>query len=238
MVSRGLCLAAIVLLAAGFGCGAKGPGERTDDNGDDPNAAVDPDCFGVKKVVYAADIEGFWDSARTAPGGEQWDSPPEGREYLKFTYHGDKLTKLETFGETGAPSRWLKAGVRVEWKYAAHGGVLEELGYDEDGELEEHNAWLYDERGRIIEETYGYGGGEILARTTYAYLGDGRDPQSGTTRDGNGNLLSKSRYVYSGDGLQRTETYEAYENGSRVTYTRTSRQRWNADRGTWEHVEE
>lgn len=233
---------AVLLLGAlvvAFGCRGKGSEKKgASGSGKDPDAAVEAERWGPKRVVYAAEIEGFWDSEKTKPGAEKWKSPPEGREYLKFTYHGDKLTRLETFGETGAPSRWLKAGVRVEWKYAAHGGVLEETGYGEAGEVEEHNTWRYDDRGRMIEEAYGYGGGEVLAKTTYNYSGDSRDPASGQTVDGDGNLLSKSVYAYSEDGRERMERYEAYDGNGRVTHSRTSAQRWNADRNAWEEIEE
>jgi len=238
-MSRLLGLAVGVALVVAVGCGGNGSEEKDKNNpGKDLNAAVKVEQLGPERVVYAADIEGYWDSEKTRPGGEKWKRPPEGREYLKFTYHGDKLTKLETFGETGAPSRWLKAGVRVEWKYAAHSGVLEETGYNEEGEVEEHNSWRYDGRGRMIEEAYGYGGGEVLAKTTYDYLGDSRDPASGETVDGDGNLLSKSVYTYSEDGRERMERYEAYDGNGRVTHSRPSMQRWNADRRSWEELDQ
>ena len=177
-----------------------------------PNTAVESSNLGAERVVYAAETERRWKSEKTKPGAEQWDSAPEGRSHVKFTYHGEKLTKIETFGEDGAPARILKAGVRIEWTYAAHGGVLDMTGYDDEGKVGRHAIKRYDDDGKLLEETFGYGKGEgrrVTARTEYTYGDDGNLTFS-KTFDGEGKPLTEVTYHTGPDGKTRAIGYADY----------------------------
>lgn len=233
MVRTWLVMLAVVALVAAAGCGVKDSGKNAEDGGD-ANAPVEASHWGAERVVYAADFEGYWQHEKTRPGDERWEEPAADREYFKFTFHGDKLTKLETFGQDGEPLQRLKTGLRVAWRYAAHGGMLEEIGYDEDDEVDELNTRRYDGSGRVIEETYGYGSGDVVSKTACTYSGESTHPDTQTVYDGDGNRLSRSTYSYSADGRERVVELVMYDSkGKPRGEPQKSTEYWNAEAAHW-----
>lgn len=202
-----------------------------------PNAAVPDEHWGKERVVYAADAEQGLQKDKTRPSAQQWATAPSGESYCTFTYRGEKLVRLETFGKDGLPEpRFTHGGVRIEWKYAAHGGMLEQMVYDREGKPEEGITCRYDEAVRLVEECIVDGAREVSNRTVYTYSGDSPHPATVTTMLGNGDVLYKSTYEYSPNGAERTETLKTFDWQGKVKDTETFRQRWNADAGCWESV--
>jgi len=222
-----------VALVSFYACCAKQDGKDSADASKDPNVAVSETHWGEKRVVYAADVA-MWDSEKTEPGEEQWDQPQRGRLCCKFTYYGDKLVRLETFGTDGKPFQSLKAGQRIEWLYGPRGKLLEETGYGTDGEIDEHNTRRYDEAGRLIERVYGYGTDTVVSKTTYQYADDGKHPASCATYEGDGRLSSKSTFAYSPNGTTRTERFERYDHQGTPEPVVEFKQQWNGNKQVWE----
>jgi hypothetical protein len=143
-----------------------------------------------------------------APDAE-WPRPP-GDEYLEFTYYGEKLVKIEALDAEGESWHFSKLGVRQEWTYASHGGVLEDVTYEADGTATYRARYRYDDRARCAGKSEFLDGIEKI-RSTYAYGGGGRT---------------------------RTHTLELLADDGRVIETEATTEYWDAVRKTWESADE
>jgi hypothetical protein len=195
---------AAAALSCLVGCGG-GDGDEAD-NGADPNAAVAATHWGAERVVYASDVG--WDGDEQVPEGERWDSPPTDQVCARFTYCGPKLVRLEGLDPDGEPWHISKLGVREEWTYAAHGGVVERVAYEADGELTFREKYAYNDEGRCV------------SRTSWAF----------------GQKLNRSTYTYSADGLTRTDRMEVYGSDGAVDTVHTTKERWDPGEKTWEQI--
>ena len=212
MSKKLLLLALAISLPAVLGCGGEKPeAEKSGKDGgvEGANAAVKPVHWGEERVMYAEYEE--WENGQITPGGEQWESPPTDVTYMKFTYHGPKLVKLEGLDADGEPTWFSKMGVRMEWKYAAHGGVIEEAAFDEEGTVHLRDVYRYSDDGRCVART-----------------------MLGT----DGVKVNRSTYTYSDDGKTRTERLEVYDEDGKVIRIGTAKARWDPDKKAWETTSE
>jgi hypothetical protein len=198
------------MLSFSIGCGC---GKQTGDaEGDrvsqgaapDPNAAVKPSFWGEERVTYAAGAK--WLGGVPVPDGAQWDEAPAGVSYRKFTYYGERLIRFEGFDDAGNPDRIERDGVRREWVYASHGGVLEATLHEVDGTVTRREKLRYDDHERCKRRTL--------------YDADG--------------MRNSSEYTYSTDGLTRTCRMVLFGPDGSPAPEVTTVEVWNPETETWE----
>lgn len=261
MLEKWLAPLLILLLTAVIGCG----GEESGADGNNPDskgqtAAVEPGHWGKERVVYAEDMD--WVDEQDVPAGEEWATPPSGQRYVKFTYNGPKLTRLETFGAGGRPARRMMVELtneysygenglaidrtlarsgRTDWAYAAHGGVVEQSWYADDGETVVRHTCRYDDANRLVEKIL-HDGEQVTERQTYRYDEQGREVETVYLAP-DGSVRARFQNTYSDDGKRRTEKMEVYQDGTVVAVGTFSahwdpvvEEWWTASR-TWEEVE-
>ncbi|MBN1918733.1 MAG: hypothetical protein JW889_12570 [Verrucomicrobia bacterium] len=199
-----------VIVSCGCGCRTEkvtdgaGKAGRNGKAAEDMNAAVKQSFWGEERVTYTA--SSGWMAGWPVPDGEQWSAAPTDSTHVKFTYAGDRLVRQEGFDVAGRPMRLDMNGVRREWTYAAHGGVLEEALYDAEGKVARREAFRYDDGGRCV------------LRTLYEY----------------DRKQNESTYTYNADGIRRTNRMELYgPDGSRINVL-SETELWNPETKTWE----
>lgn len=212
MVRIWLAALAVGVVLVSFGCGC-GRQESKDGDGktkagvkaaEDPNAAVKPSFWGEERVTYAASSK--WMAGRPVPDGEQWPAAPTDTDYVKFTYRGDRPVRQEGFDVEGRPIRLDLEGVKREWTYAAHGGVLEEALYDPEGAVARRETFRYDDGGRCV------------SRTLFEY----------------DRKQNESTYTYDPDGLTRTNRMELYGPDGSLINVLSEIESWDPETKAWE----
>jgi len=249
MVRAWIGLLVVVSLMVATGCGGNG-------GSDEANTAVEPDYWGSEHAVYAEYVD--WEDGQDVPGGEQWSSPPAGERYVKFTYYGEMLIKLEAFDDEGSPSlrfmpdastryvwgeyglavdRKLRRAVATESVYAANGEVLEQKWYGTKGDVLIRHAYQYGDAGQPVEMTK-HADGKVTERHVYAYDDAGRLIEE-TVYGADGKEKTNARkYTYSADGQERTERMELYSDGGDLTHVGTFREEWDPVREDWRQTGE
>lgn len=204
-----------------------------------PNAAVEPAHFGAARLVCSEEIR-VTDEGKPVPEGRQWDAPPDkANYYYEFTFYGPKLVKVAG-RYPGGGEMWIeKWGVRCEWTYAAHGGVLEQRWYSEDGQAGPWSVCRYDESNKLVEKTEHYGD-TVNSRRLYRYDSSGRLIEvtlyQGAQQE---NKDRTSTFTYSADATQRTERQETYlDDGTTLHSAVTREQRWDPGNETWKTTKE
>ncbi len=244
MVRAGFVVLLLGALVVTIGCGGEGDKEG-------PNAAVEPEYWGSEHVRYAEYVD--WEDGQDVPGGEQWSSPPAGERYVKFTYYGEMLVKLEAFNEDGSPGlrfmpdastryvfgeyglgvdRKLRRAAGTESLYAANGEVLEQRWFGTDGKVVIRHAYRYDDAGQLVELAK-HAEGKMTERHVYAYDDAERLVEETVYGEDGEEKTTVRKYTYSADGQERTERMELYSDAGALTHVGTFREEWDPVREDW-----